>query len=312
LLSSFDDSVSHLDVMSDDARPYLAEASQLTESLRLYDSSYHSELDWWTAPFETSEGIPDSSLVSATESDRVDVGRLFPVSVHKERRTSIQEDHSKVLVLSTDEDTRKDPLRCGEVLSTVLLECTMAGMAACPLTHMTELAASRNLIGTLTRKDGCTPGADPRRRGARHGRIASRHTAAPLGRRLGALPLSRSCRGCAEEVGGTFATLLMAMADKLGDNPLHATVFAEDAHLFVTTVRDNLLVARGDATDDELRIALRRVGIEHWLDALPDGLSTGLVGRSSPNSSPRAHFSRPSAWSSSPPITCPMTSAVPY
>jgi hypothetical protein len=136
--------------MSDDARPYLAEASQLTESLRLYDSSYHTELDWWTAPFETSEGIPDSSLVSATESDRVDVGRPFPVTANKERRTSIHEDHSKILVLSTDEDTRNDALRCGEVLSTVWLECTMAGMATCPLTHMTELAASRNLIRTLT------------------------------------------------------------------------------------------------------------------------------------------------------------------
>ena len=34
--------------------------------------------------------------------------------------------------------------------------------------------------------------------------------------------------------------------------------FAEDAHLFSTTVRDNLLVARGDAGDDELREALRR------------------------------------------------------
>ena len=43
-------------------------------------------------------------------------------------------------------------------------------------------------------------------------------------------------------------------------------------------MRDNLLVARGDATDDELRNALRRVGLGDWLDALPDGLSTVLVG----------------------------------
>ncbi|MGV0804099.1 ABC transporter ATP-binding protein, partial [Mycolicibacterium elephantis] len=54
--------------------------------------------------------------------------------------------------------------------------------------------------------------------------------------------------------------------------------FAEDAHLFATTVRDNLLVARGDATDDELRDALHRVGLGEWLEALPDGLSTVLVG----------------------------------
>ncbi|MFB1297520.1 ATP-binding cassette domain-containing protein [Mycobacterium sp. pW049] len=54
--------------------------------------------------------------------------------------------------------------------------------------------------------------------------------------------------------------------------------FAEDAHLFSTTVRDNLLVARGDAADDELVDALRRAGLGEWLDQLPDGLSTVLAG----------------------------------
>lgn len=54
--------------------------------------------------------------------------------------------------------------------------------------------------------------------------------------------------------------------------------FAEDAHLFSTTVRDNLLVARGDAGDDELRDALQRAGLDLWLESLPDGLSTVLVG----------------------------------
>jgi len=56
------------------------------------------------------------------------------------------------------------------------------------------------------------------------------------------------------------------------------TFFAEDAHLFATTVRDNLLVARGDATDDEVTAALTRVGLGPWLADLPDGLSTVLVG----------------------------------
>jgi len=74
--------------------------------------------------------------------------------------------------------------------------------------------------------------------------------------------------------GSGKTTLLMAMAE----NPSQAAFFAEDAHLFATTVRDNLLVARGDACDDELRNALRRVGLGDWLDGLPDGLSTVLVG----------------------------------
>jgi ATP-binding cassette, subfamily C, bacterial CydC len=54
--------------------------------------------------------------------------------------------------------------------------------------------------------------------------------------------------------------------------------FAEDAHVFATTVRDNLLVARGDCTDDELIDALDRIGLRQWLDTLPDGLATVLCG----------------------------------
>jgi hypothetical protein len=142
-----------LDVISDDVRTELAEASMLTESLRLYDLSYHTELGWWTGPYEASEGIPYSSLVSADESERVDVGRTFPVTHQSERRAEVPTDHSKIVVLSTDHDSPGDALRCGEVLSSVLLECTMAGLATCPLTHITELAASRHIVAALIGQD---------------------------------------------------------------------------------------------------------------------------------------------------------------
>lgn len=150
LRSRIDDSVAHLDVVADEDRAQLAEASRLTESLRLYDSSYHTELNWWTGHFENIDGIPQSSLVSKAEGERVDVGRTFPPTSRGQRRPSISEDHSKVVVLSTDDDTREDVLRCGETLSSVLLECTLAGMATCTLTHITELATSRHLIAWLT------------------------------------------------------------------------------------------------------------------------------------------------------------------
>ncbi|MEB3981587.1 NAD(P)H nitroreductase [Mycobacterium sp. 663a-19] len=143
----------HLDVLADELRPELARASQLTESLREYDSSYHTELDWWTNHFESVEGIPGSSLPSAAESGEVDVARRFPAGPHDLRRAYIGQDESKVLVLSTDEDTRDAALRCGEALSAVLLECTVAGLATCPLTHLTELWSSRNLIGSLTGRE---------------------------------------------------------------------------------------------------------------------------------------------------------------
>ena len=73
-------------------------------------------------------------------------------------------------------------------------------------------------------------------------------------------------------------TLLMAVASDREAPDRDAGFFAEDAHLFDTTVRDNLLVARGDATDAELSSALARVGLQPWLDGLPKGLSTVLQG----------------------------------
>ncbi|TXI55064.1 thiol reductant ABC exporter subunit CydC [Mycolicibacter arupensis] len=68
--------------------------------------------------------------------------------------------------------------------------------------------------------------------------------------------------------------------DLLDESELHAAVsfFAEDAHIFATTVRDNLLVARGDSSDEDLVRALGRVGLGRWLTGLPDGLSTLLAG----------------------------------
>jgi ATP-binding cassette subfamily C protein CydC len=78
--------------------------------------------------------------------------------------------------------------------------------------------------------------------------------------------------------GSGKTTLLMATAAAHCDTTAGAAYFAEDAHVFDTTLRDNLLVARGDATDSELVAALRRVGLAAWLDDLPDGLSTMLVG----------------------------------
>jgi nitroreductase len=143
-----------LTVLGDEARPQLAEASRLTESLRRYDASYHAELQWWTTPLWVSQGVPPSALPTETEGQRVDVGRVFPAHGHGDRRTDVVADRSKILVISTPEDTRRDALGCGEALSAVLLECTMAGMATCTLTHMIEVESSRDIICGLTDDEG--------------------------------------------------------------------------------------------------------------------------------------------------------------
>jgi thiol reductant ABC exporter CydC subunit len=57
---------------------------------------------------------------------------------------------------------------------------------------------------------------------------------------------------------------------------VRATVLlsGQDAHLFATTIRENILLARRDATDGELREALRRAGALEWVETLPCGLDT--------------------------------------
>ncbi|MFF7854626.1 thiol reductant ABC exporter subunit CydD [Streptomyces sp. NPDC007904] len=52
---------------------------------------------------------------------------------------------------------------------------------------------------------------------------------------------------------------------------------AQDAHLFDSSVRENLLLAKRDATEDDLRDALARARLLEWAEALPEGLDT-LVG----------------------------------
>ncbi|MFC9245235.1 thiol reductant ABC exporter subunit CydD [Streptomyces sp. NPDC057136] len=52
---------------------------------------------------------------------------------------------------------------------------------------------------------------------------------------------------------------------------------AQDAHVFDSSIRENLRLARTGATDGELRDALAQARLLDWADALPDGLDT-LVG----------------------------------
>lgn len=79
-------------------------------------------------------------------------------------------------------------------------------------------------------------------------------------------------RSGAYEIGGSDAHLLS------GDGVRRLVgLCAQDAHLFDSSVRENLRLARTNATDGELRTALERARLLDWVDGLPDGLDT-LVG----------------------------------
>jgi ABC-type transport system involved in cytochrome bd biosynthesis fused ATPase/permease subunit len=51
-------------------------------------------------------------------------------------------------------------------------------------------------------------------------------------------------------------------------------VAEQDAHLFHASLRDNLLLARPDASDAELRAAAAEAGLAAWVETLPESWST--------------------------------------
>lgn len=75
--------------------------------------------------------------------------------------------------------------------------------------------------------------------------------------------------GLLEPVEGTVRTPDTTLDDAV-------RYFGEDGHVFATTVRENLLVSRGDARDEMLHEVLDTVGLHHWVAGLPDGLDTVL------------------------------------
>jgi ABC-type multidrug transport system fused ATPase/permease subunit len=51
---------------------------------------------------------------------------------------------------------------------------------------------------------------------------------------------------------------------------------AQDCHVFNTSIRENLLLARRDASEQELLAALAAVELDEWAQGLPHGLDTRL------------------------------------
>jgi ABC-type multidrug transport system fused ATPase/permease subunit len=70
-------------------------------------------------------------------------------------------------------------------------------------------------------------------------------------------------------VGGVGMTEL-----ELADLRRRVALVTQEHHVFVGTLRDNLVMARQDATDGELLDALDAVDAREWVEALPDGLDT--------------------------------------
>ncbi len=54
-------------------------------------------------------------------------------------------------------------------------------------------------------------------------------------------------------------------------------VVTQEVHVFAGTLADDLRLAAPDAADEDLHAALRLVGADGWVTALPDGLATRVA-----------------------------------
>ncbi|NEW42012.1 hypothetical protein GV792_10380 [Nocardia cyriacigeorgica] len=141
------------DLLDGSERPRLAAASEQSSALRRHDPHYQNELHWWAGNTANLEGIPASALASNAELSQVGVGREFPAGPRALRRGDL-DDRAELAVLSSPDDAPLHWLRSGEALSAALLEFTVAGLATCPLTHITELPSSRRIIAGLIPRPG--------------------------------------------------------------------------------------------------------------------------------------------------------------
>ena len=56
----------------------------------------------------------------------------------------------------------------------------------------------------------------------------------------------------------------------------HVALVTQEHHIFIGTVRDNLILARPESNDDAVRSALAAVDALEWVELLPEGLDTEL------------------------------------
>ncbi|HET7487192.1 MAG TPA: thiol reductant ABC exporter subunit CydC [Acidimicrobiales bacterium] len=80
------------------------------------------------------------------------------------------------------------------------------------------------------------------------------------------------------ELDGGCYTVAGIDARELAQDDVRAVVglAGQDAHLFDTTIGENVRLARPGSTDDEVRAALDAARVGDWVASLPDGLRTGV------------------------------------
>jgi ATP-binding cassette subfamily C protein CydC len=141
-----------------------------------------------------------------------------------------------------------------------------------------ELVAEQDAGELVAERLSCGwPGAEPTLTGIDLTLTAGRRVAVVGASGCGKTTLLLTLAGLLPPVAGRIRLGDLDLADR-GPAVVRRTVSftAESAHIFTTTVRENLRVADPGADDAAVVDALARAGLGHWPAALPNGLDTML------------------------------------
>jgi hypothetical protein len=122
--------------------------SELLVSSRLADLEHgadddHAEQAGWNGS-ACSDGVPATALLTPLAARSIQTaGERHRGELRVAEETP---DGATLTVLRTGSDDRDSWLRTGEALGAVVLEATVAGLASCALTHLTEIAQSRAVL----------------------------------------------------------------------------------------------------------------------------------------------------------------------
>ena len=127
----------------------VAALSQHADAIENLDPAYRAELRAWTSDDSSRrDGVPSLAVphVDGTAHDEVPIrdfdtrgAGFLPADTRSGRQQTL-------LLLATPSDERPDWLRAGEAFERILLEVTRRGLAASPLTQVTEMPSTRSQL----------------------------------------------------------------------------------------------------------------------------------------------------------------------
>ena len=136
-------------VVREEHRAAVARLSQVADRFELADPAYRAELRQWTTDDpRRPDGVPAQAVprVDGTDQDEIPLRDFDSAGMGWLPGDTHSSSHQTLLLLTTERDDEDAWLRAGEALERVLLELTMHGYSASPLTQIIEVPHTHQLL----------------------------------------------------------------------------------------------------------------------------------------------------------------------